>query len=224
MPFEPFYNRNPAKPFAQYGRGATLCVLVKGNGPTGAELASVYQKYMKWINEPLGGIGLTFIWKLHPEPVPPGPLVRVTFSSAAGEGGNEERQADSMTYDIKHNIRTFDPEKRGAQVCLHEFLHILGVPHEINNPLVHFCLKPNWENILQWESRKTKMVQRIGYLCTRPSASKTSTTASGGLCSATTRKSHTGSIRITRQEGQSTCSICTWTRFQDPRTYIPTRD
>ena len=161
MPFEPFYNRNPAKPFAQYGRGATLCVLVKGNGPTGAELASVYQKYMKWINEPLGGIGLTFIWKLHPEPVPPGPLVRVTFSSAAGEGGNEESQADSMTYDIKHNIRTFDPEKRGAQVCLHEFLHILGVPHEINNPLVHFCLKPNWENILQWESVRDAKVRAL---------------------------------------------------------------
>ena len=151
MPFEPFYHRDPTKPFAQYSPGATLHVVVKGDGLTEAELATAYREYVEWIDVPLAGIGLTFIWKLHPFAVPAGDgtLVRVTLQAT---GSNGAGQTDRTTYFINHNVTAFTNKKYGAHACLHEFLHILGVPHEIHNPLVHFCLKPNWEKILQWES------------------------------------------------------------------------
>lgn len=68
---------------------------------------------------------------------------------------------DITTYDITHNTEELIDKKYGAHVCLHEFLGILGVPDEINNPLVHFCLKPNWEKIIQWESVRDKKVNSL---------------------------------------------------------------
>jgi hypothetical protein len=159
MPFEPFYHRNPTKPFAQYSPGDTLYVVVKGDGLTEAELATAYQDYIKWISEPLGGVGLTFIFNRHPFTVPAGgTLFRVTFKKTGSHGA---RQTNSTTYDITHNAQELKDKKFGAQVCLHEFLHILGVPHELHNPLVHFCLKPNWEKILQWESVRDAKVKAL---------------------------------------------------------------
>jgi len=172
MPFEPFYHRDPNKPFAQYSPGQTLYIVVKGDGLTEAELTTAYREYVKWIDVPLAGIGLNFSWNLDPFQVPAGgTLVRVTFTQTGWHGA---KMINPTTYDIVHNVmalmvnpytplfgtsnvveykhQTFVKKQLGAHVCLHEFLHILGVPHEIHNPLLHFCLKPNWEKILNWES------------------------------------------------------------------------
>ena len=78
-------------------------------------------------------------------------------------------------YDCKHNcyddmkrlkdniyaldIRNFDPRIVSSVsmikfVAVHELLHTMGIPHELRNPLVHYCLKPNWDKILNWEKKK----------------------------------------------------------------------
>jgi len=158
MPFEPFYHRDPTKPFAQYEPGATLYVVVNGDELTKGEFAIAYQDYIKWIGGPLAEVGLRFVWKQHPEPPGAGTLVRVTFTNTGSHGA---RQTNSTTYDITHNAQELKDKKFGASVCLHEFLHILGVPHELHNPLVHFCLKPNWEKILQWESVRDANVKAL---------------------------------------------------------------
>ncbi len=67
-------------------------------------------------------------------------------------GSHGAGQTNRTTYNITHNARHFHDKRLGAHVCLHEFVHVLGVPHELHNPLVHFFLKPNWERILQWET------------------------------------------------------------------------
>ena len=163
MPFEPFYHRNPNKPFAQFKPGDTLYVVINGNGLTQAELDTAYREYVQWIDTLLAGIGLTFIWNLHPFTVPDGSiLVRVTFMKTGHHVGSK---TNITTYDITHNVTHFKDlrygENYGEHVCLHEFLHILGVPHEIHNPLVHFCLKPNWERILQWESFRNAKINDL---------------------------------------------------------------
>lgn len=162
MPFEPFYHRNPNKPFAQYRPGQTLYVVVKGEGLTETEIDNAYQEYVQWIDVPLAGIGLNFIWKRDPFQAPAvldGTLVRVTFKKTGHHGA---QQTNLTTYDITHNAQHFEKDKKyGAHVCLHEFVHILGVPHELHNPLVHFCLKPNWEKILNWESVRDSKVNAL---------------------------------------------------------------
>jgi hypothetical protein len=161
MPFEPFYHRDPKKPFAQYSPGHTVYVVVNGDGLTEAELATAYRKYVQWIDVPLDGVGLRFIWNRHPFTVPAGAgtLVRVTFKKTGSHGAS---QTDPTTYDVTHNAQEFEKaEKFGAHVCLHEFVHILGVPHELHNPLVHFCLQPNWEKILQWESVRDSKISAL---------------------------------------------------------------
>ena len=160
MPFEPFYHRDPNKPFAQYSPGDTMYVVVSGDGLTEAELATVYRDYVQWIDVPLGGVGLRFIWNLHPFTVPAGAgtLFRVTFKKTGSHGAS---QTNLTTYDITHNALDLVERKYGEFVCLHEFVHLLGVPHEIHNPLVHFCLKPNWERILQWESVRDSKIKAL---------------------------------------------------------------
>lgn len=158
MPFEPFYHRDPAKPFAQFSPGDTLYVFVNGEELTEAELAAAYREYVQWIDVPLAGIGLRFIWALHPSTVPAGTLVRVTFKKTGSHGAS---QTNSATYDITHNVLELKDKRHGASVCLHEFLHVLGVPHELHNPLVHFCLKPNWERILRWESVRDSKIAAL---------------------------------------------------------------
>jgi hypothetical protein len=159
MPFEPFYHRDPKKPFAQYNPGHTLYVVVKGDGLTEAELATAYQDYIKWIGGPLDGVGLTFIFNRHPFTIPTGgTLFRVTFKKTGSHGASK---TDSTTYDITHNAQELKDKTFGAQVCLHEFLHILGVPHELHNPLVHFCLQPNWDKILNWESVRDSKIAAL---------------------------------------------------------------
>jgi hypothetical protein len=164
MPFEPFYHRDPTKPYAQHEPGGTLYVVVTGDGLTEAELDATYEEYIQWIGDPLADIGLTFIWKKQHQASTTatssgaGTLVRVTFQKTGSHGAS---QTNSTTYDITHNAQDFQDKKRGAHVCLHEFLHILGVPHEIHNPLVHFCLKPNWEKILTWESVRDSKVKDL---------------------------------------------------------------
>ena len=159
MPFEPFYHRDPNKPFAQFIPSETLYIVVKGDGLTASELETAYQEYVQWIGDPLAGIGLNFIWKRDPFTVPPdSKLVRVTFLKTGHHGAS---QTNSTTYDISHNVTAFSDKKFGAHVSLHEFVHILGVPHELHNPLVHFCLKPNWEKILQWESVRDAKIKTL---------------------------------------------------------------
>ena len=161
MPFEPFYHRDPKKPFAQFRPGETLYVVVKGEELTEPELEAHYSEYVKWVSGPLDGIGLTFSWNRHPVAVPAGTaasVVRVTFKKSGSHGAG---QTDGATYDITHNVTDFEDARHGAHVSLHEFLHVLGVPHELHNPLVHFCLKPNWEKILQWESVRDAKVKAL---------------------------------------------------------------
>ena len=158
MPFEPFYHRNPDKPFGQHKPGDTLHVVVTAEGLTDAELAAVYRDYTKWIGDPLDGVGLRFTWTLHTPPALAGTLVRVTITKT---GANGARQTNRTTYDITHNAQDLQDKKRGAWVCLHEFVHVLGVPHELHNPLVHVCLRPNWERILQWESVRDSKIRAL---------------------------------------------------------------
>jgi hypothetical protein len=155
MPFEPFYHRDPKKPFAQHKPGETLYVVARGDGLTEWEFETTYREYIKWIDGPLAEIGLTFSWNMNQLAllrIGAGARteIRVMFKKTGIHG---LIQKDARTYEITHNIQDFEKDKkRAAHLCLHEFLHMLGVPHEINNPLVHFCLKPNWEKILNWES------------------------------------------------------------------------
>ncbi len=114
MPFEPFYHRDPNKPFAQYKPGETLYVAVSGDGLTEAELATAYRDYIDWIDGPLADIGLTFSWNLHQVTVPAaGTLIRVTFLKT---GSHSARQTDPTTYDITHNVQAFEDKKYGANV------------------------------------------------------------------------------------------------------------
>lgn len=158
MPFEPFYHRDPKKPFAQFRPGETLYVVVKGDELTEPELEAHYSEYVKWVGGPLDGIGLTFSWNRHPFAGTAASVVRVTFTKS---GSHAAGQTDSSTYDITHNVTGVNGKKFGADDALHEFLHVLGVPHEIHNPLVHFCLKPNWERILQWESVRDAKIEAL---------------------------------------------------------------
>lgn len=158
MPFEPFYHRDPDKPFAQYSPGETLYVVVNGDGLTEEELATAQQDYVQWISVPLAGVGLKFIWNPPPS-AGTGTIVHVTFQKTGSHGAS---QTSLATYQITHNAQAFVTNKKyGAHVCLHEFLHVLGVPHELHNPLVHFCLKPNWGRILQWESIRDQKVDAL---------------------------------------------------------------
>ena len=191
MPFEPFYHRDPKRPVAQYKPGQTLYVVARGDGLTEAEFEAAYREYIKWIDGPLAGIGLKFSWNRHNRPgmgnfISPlvairaggGFLILVTFKKT---GFDSARQTDPKTYDITHNVKRFTDKKYGAHLCLHEFLHMLGVPHEINNPLVHFCLKPNWEKILRWESVRDAKVKDLRSKNKPEEASYVSTYAGQGL-------------------------------------------
>lgn len=153
MPFEPFYHRDPNKPFALHHAKQIIHIVIENRSNDDAHV----QSYKLWITKNMERVPLHFQWHRHSDTLSlEGTVFNVVLKTDEWHGASQSSQSH-LVYNINHNVT----QQYDEPTVVHEFLHVLGIPHEIHNPLIHYCLKPNWRNILDWEKQRDLEVLRL---------------------------------------------------------------
>lgn len=137
MPFEPNYHIRDG--FAQFKKSDTLYVDIK------CDIQNHIESYQKWLQPVVAVLPLHVKYsEMNHDPTSDVILVTVNLTDKKWHGAS---RIGHYHYKIDHNYKN----RFNEHMVQHEFVHILGVPHEIHNPLVHYCLKPDWQKVLNWK-------------------------------------------------------------------------
>lgn len=162
MPFEPFYHIRDG--FAQFKSSDILHIHIICKNTLKKceeELFQDIQLYKQFIQPVLKALPLQVKYINNPI-TPTSSRILITVILTASGGQRASKIGDHHYRIMNSTSNSFNPHQ-----VQHEFVHILGVPHEIHNPLVHYCLKPNWQKILDWERTRDLELDRM-YLQLQP--------------------------------------------------------